>query len=638
MELPPSQINPDSSTAKLDLMQLDKDRAAIAIVDMERTNWEEAVTFVTNKVGFRMRELIRIFRKNYWGVFDNPVDSNTGREKVWMPLAASTVETWVKNIDMDTKDINFIARNPSGYEITELTRLGVKEYLDRIYFGDTLDEDERQLLIDGTLVWKTWEDNSTGKPIMKRKTIDLLNVYIDPTENNIQDAYRFTERGVTLPSQIALMTGWRNTQSDEGGELPGSQILNKIDGNRRSNFGTRTTGDYRDIWECWGKIPKWLVTGDKQAIDANNEIDGHLVVSGLETAKPKCHLIEENKKKDKFGSCLKPYEEARVSKISGRWYGIGPVERALALQEWLNITANIRINRHYISQLGLFKIKKGKGITPSMLTRLSANGAIQLQDPDDIQPLEMPQEDGSTYKDEETIKYWTQQVTSALPISNGDIMPSSASATANSIASQSAKTAYTLFKEGMGLFIQRWMDRHALPIIAKSVNTGDIVRLSADDGRFQDLVKTIAINNIANELDNNPVVPSNAEMLAELARETQRLLSRPHLFVEVLQELIADAVDTKVHITNEDLDTSVTVQNLMTMMQIAPEYRDEMIREVYDLLGLDQPKLNPQPPAQQPGQPGAGGPQPQAQQPGVPVGGMIPTMQSTMQGANIRAR
>ena len=95
----------------------------------------------------------------------------------------------------------------------------------------------------------------------------------------------------------------------------------------------------------------------------------------------------------------------------------------LALQEYFNTVVNTRINRHYVSQLGLFKIKKGKGITPQMLSKLSANGAVQVTDMDDIEPLQTPADDGTSYQDEEVIKYWSQQITSAMPISNGDIMP-----------------------------------------------------------------------------------------------------------------------------------------------------------------------------------------------------------------------
>ncbi len=604
--------------AKKTNIQKEIEAKCIAIVDQERVNWEEAVSFITPKVAFRMRELIRILRKNYWGVFDEPFDKNTSREKLWLNLAMATVETWVKNIDLDTKDINFRARTEEGLALTELTRLSVKEYLDKMYFGETLDADERQCLIDGTIVWKTWKDLSTGKTVMKRRTVDLLNFYIDPTEENIQTAYRVTERSIIIASDISHMTGWMNTDN-----LPGSQILNRADGSRRSNFGTRMTGDYRDVWECWGKIPKWVVTGDKKADDANDEVDGHIVVSGLEAPQPTLHLVGLNDNVDSLGQTIKPYEEWRAAKISGRWYGIGVIERILALQEYLNTLVNIRINRHYVSQLGLFKIKKGKGITAQMLSRLQANGAVQVTDPDDITPLEFPQDDGTSYKDEETIKYWAQQISSAMPISNGDIMPSSASATANTIASTSAKSAYTLFKEGMGMFLERWIDRGALPIIAKTVNQGDIVRLFKDDDNWKQIVENMSYAIVEDHLNNSDIVPTPLELQTELAKVQKELMSKGTIFIKHVQDLMVKHVETKVHITNEDLDSSVTIQNLMQLLQIPPELRsDPIVSQIYDLMGLDKPK-SPAPVAPQ-------------QAPMPPQGGQaVPTQQNIQQQALI---
>lgn len=610
--------------AKKTNLQKEIEAKCIAIVDQERVNWEEAVSFITPKVAFRMRELVRILRKNYWGVYDTPVDKNTSREKLWLNMAMSIVETWVKNIDLDTKDINFRARTEQGIQITELTRLAVKEYLDKMYFGETLDADERTVLIDGTVVWKTWQDNSTGKPVLKRRTVDLLNFYIDPTEENIQSAYRVTERGIMIASDLERMSGWMNTESSEGGPLPGSQILNRADGSRRSNFGTRTTGDYRDVWECWGKIPKWLVTGDKKAPDAMEEIEGHIVVSGLEAPEPTLHLVERNTNVDSLGQTIKPYEEWRAAKITGRWYGLGPVERILALQEYLNTLVNTRVNRHYVSQLGLFKIKKGKGITPQMLGRLAANGAIQVQDMDDIEPLNMPPDDGTSYRDEETIKYWAQQISSAMPISNGDIMPSSASATANSIASTSAKSAYTVFKEGMGMFLERWIDRGALPIIAKTVGIGDTFRLFKSDDSFGDLVDNMAYNIMQKHLDESDIVPTMDEVMLHVEKIKNDLLSKKSIFIKSVQKIMAEHVETKVHITNEDMDSSATIQNLMQLMQIPPEQRDDpIVSQIFDLMGLQKPpkkQMAPQMP-----QPGQGG-SPEGMPP-------APTMQGLAQSA-----
>lgn len=571
--------------AKKSSIQKEIEQAALAIVERERNNWEDAVSFITPKVGFRMRELIRICRKNYWGVFDSPIDKNTNREKVWIGLIQSTVETWLKNIDMDQKDIGFIARNEKGYEITEITRLVVKDYLDRMYFGEIVDADERTVLIDGTVVWKTWEGENKGKPVLNRKTVDLLNFYIDPTEDSIQSAYRVTERAILLPEQIAAMDGWMNTQ-----DLPGSQILNRADGNRRANFGTRTTGEYRDVWEMWGKVPQWMITRDKKADDAYTEIDGHIVVSGLESPEPTLHLIEENTRKDKFGNVIKPYEEWRACKMQGRWYGLGIAERLLALQEYLNTIVNIRITRSYVSQLGLFKIKKGKGITPKILSSLPANGAIQVTDMDDIQQFTVDEASESSYRDEEVIKYWAQQVSSAYPISSGEVMPASTSATAVATANTNSKSAYTMFKEGTGSFFERWIDRGALPIIAKTITAGDIIKLSSDDENYKRIVESVAINKALEKIEKEKLVPTIEEAQQAISAEVERLLKKPQVLISNIQKIIADGVDTRVKTTNEDLDTGVTVQNLINMMGIAPEYKDGIIKQIYDLMGLNAPK------------------------------------------------
>jgi hypothetical protein len=596
----------DTKTPKLP-SQEERYKKAISIVDRERVNWEDAVTFINPKVGFRMRELIRIFRKNYWGVFDEPIDKNTNREKIWIHLAQSIVEIWVKNGDIDLKDIGFIARNHSGYDIVDLTRFSVRDYLERMYIGEVFDADERQCCIDGTVVWKTWEDNSSGKPVLKRKTVDLLNFYIDPTEENIQEAYRVTERAIMLPSQIENMSGWYNTEQKDDSPLPGSQILNRIDGSRRSNFGTRTTGEYRDVWECWGKIPRWLVEDvAKDSAEGKEEIDGHIVVSGLEAPDPKCHYIEKNTKKDKFGNVIKPYEEWRCAKANGRWYGIGPIERILALQEYLNTIVNIRISRSYVTQLGLFKIKKGKGITAQMLSKLPVNGAIQVQDMDDIQQFPMDDASEASYKDEEIIKYWAQQVSSAHPITSGDTMPASTSATVGAIANTNAKTGYTMFKEGMGSFIERWIDRHALPIIAKTVKAGDVFRIMTNEETFKQLAESIAVNEAIEEMNRTGIIPTDEELIKEIESYRDKLLKQPSVFMKTVREIMISEVDAQVMVTNEQVDTTVKVNQLIQMLQLAPEYRDSMVKDVYDLLGLGQPKKQAMPPenaASQPQQP-----------------------------------
>lgn len=553
-------------------------KEAIQIVDGERENWEDAVVWITDKVGFKMRDLIRTCRKNYWGVFDEPIDSRTGREKTWIGVTMSTVEDIVKNIDMDAKDVNFKARYPDGEHITEIVRGISQEKMDKMMFGELLDADERVLGIDGTFVWKTWKE---GKHL-RRASVDLLNFYIDPQARSIQDALRVTERSLSTPGAVAKMNGWYNTEG-----LVGAINLNANDGDSGAMMAQNKTVDELDVWETWGLIPEYLITMKKKD---TNMVEGHIVVSGLQAGMPTCHLIERNNKVDYNGKPIRPYEECRYATVQGRWYGVGPAERLLALQEYLNTVVNIRINRSYVSQLGLFKIRKGQGITPAILSKLPSNGAISVNQMDDIEQFQIAGPDATSYKDEEVIRSWAQRLTQAYDITAGETMPASATATSSAITNANAKTGFSMPKDAIGFFVERWMDRHALPIWAESISIGDVVRISGD--ALDEVIERVVASKatmILEEMRKENLVPSKQAFDDANKQAADILKKKGTLFIELLQDIIAKNVETRVYMTNEKLDVPVTVQNLLTLLQVAPEYRDDTVKEVFDLLGLRRP-------------------------------------------------
>ena len=575
----------DKSTKK-ELSKADIEARAINIVRQERAALQDSVCFVTDKVAFQMRNLIRNLRKNYWGVYDYPDDPITGRQKVWVPLTRTLVEGVTKNIDLDTKDIYFVSKNPKGYEQTEIIRCLVKEYLDKISFGETLDATERALAIDGTVVWKFIKGvDKDGKPTVIRRDVDLLNVYIDPTEDNIQDAYRFTERSIMTPEEISRMD-WLN---NDIGELTGSNVISRIDGQYQS-ITTGVTAKYRDVWEMWGKIPKSLITGNKD--DEKTEIDGHIVISGLEVMGPKLHLIEENLKG------FKPYEECRYAKVSNRWYGLGIAERTLMLQIWMNTIINIRINRSYVSQLGLFKIRKGSGITPQMLSKLGANGAITVTDVNDIEQMVMQEASQASYTDEQRIMDWAQRDTSAYDIAIGEKTPSAQPATTSVIQNNNAQSTFKMVKNNLGSFLKRGIDRHILPILAKTVSKKDLIRITSEYDNYNKIIDRVVGKLASDELETlyaRGVVPTEEQMKKAIDLATKKLSAKDNLFIELERELIAEHVDTKIQITNEEMDISVTVQNVMQMMSVVGQFNPQavvpLVKEAFDLMGLDMPDI-----------------------------------------------
>lgn len=581
------------------VMYGDLQARAISIVKGEKARWEVATAFVTDRVSFKMRQLIRICRKNFYGIFDVPIDQYTGLEKIWYPLTEINVNAVLANINIDQKDINFKALTPDGYGITEITRAAVKNKLSKMYFEQKLNDFEKMLCIDGTAVWKTYEEN--GKLIVK--LIDLLNIYIDPTSPSIQECYRFTERSLMYPDEIKRMTGWINTAGIEFNVPEGLPRTDPYWMNRSTQVNSNVRAI--DVYELWGLIPESLLTGNPN--DDGKEVQGHMVVSGIDSpGRERVHLIERNTKVDTEGNALKPYEEAWYERVPNRWYGRGIAEMLLSLQIYANIVFNVRINRSRISQLGLFKMKKGAGVTPQMLARLPSNGVVVLNNLDDLQQLEVEEVGESSYRDEDTINNITQRLTSAFNIATGENLPSDTPATTSAIQNQNAQTAFTLIKNGIAGFLTRWMDRHALPIIAKELTAGEIVRITSDEDTFNQLIEKVVMFKALESLDDSfskGYVPTPQEIQGAIQDATEKF-RKGDMFMELTKNIIANELETQMYVTNDEINVSVQIQNLMTMLQLAPQYQDQIIQQAADLMGLSPFKT----PTPQPGQPPQGPP------------------------------
>jgi hypothetical protein len=179
-----------------------------------------------------------------------------------------------------------------------------------------------------------------------------------------------------------------------------------------------------------------------------------------------------------------------------------------------------------------------------------------------------------------------------------------------------------MIKDSIGGFLTRWMDRHALPIIAKELTADQIVRITTDEDTFKELVDRVVLYKTMEALDEHfeqGYIPSPNE-LQEAMDNARKQISKSDMFVTLVQNIIAEELDTQVYVTNEEMDVSVTVQNLINMLNVAPEYKDAIIRQTFDLMGLSIPR----PPQQLP----------QAQMPPMPGGAPALTPQPGMQLAS----
>lgn len=557
---------------------------AIQIVRNEVEKYKDGEWFITENVAIAIRPLIRLLRKNYWGVFDEELDPITKKRKIWVPLTRLIVDSTRKLSDIDLKDLTFAALKKRGRGVVSIVRGFVRRWLRLNFFGEVLDESILQMCIDGTVVWKTYSIKENGKTVVKRSTVDVLNVFIDPTANSIQEAQRFTERALMSPLEVEAMTGWKNTDN-----------LKTASGLHRSEVDLKhvgANGDFVDVYEMWGLAPMRLKEGNK---DAKGVFHAHIVVSGIETGDIRVHVCEENTNKDKAGNIIKPYEEMRYMKVPNRWAGVGPAEMVMRLQEWINQIINLRIRKNTNASMGLFKIRAGANVTQQMLSNLVASGVIKLNDLNDMESMRIDEAGESSYRDEETAKDWAYKVTSTYDIARGET-GGQATATASVIEDRNSKTAFTLVIESVGHMLNRWMDRQFLPHVPKMIKEEKEVTIFGDfdgiDNMRQNVVAHLAMEELERMYKETGYVPSEMEMQNAMAKAEAELRQHKDIFVEMVEDVVVENLETIASFTNETTDTTVTVRNLLDMAGLIedPEARNDFFTQAMELMGLEIPE------------------------------------------------
>lgn len=579
-----SKHNSDHKTEKKSKINVNIESEVLKIVDNERRSWEDGITFVTEKVAFNIRNLIRQLRKNYWGIYDNPQDVVTKKRKVWIPLTESVVDTFTKNIDLDTKNIDPDAKRGSSIKLVPLVKTWIANWLDNHNFGETLDIMERGLAIDGSAVWKTIEIKEKGKAKMVRSDVDLLNLYFDNVgHETLNEKYRVTERALMPKEAIDMMDGWVNTE-----DMKATEGLHPFESRLRGTQNQGQTTMQIDVWEMWGAIPKSLITGKKE--DETTDIEGHLVVSGLDGSDARVHLVEENTKVDINGDVIRPYEECHGKRVPGRWLARSPAESVMMLQIWLNTIVNIRISRALFSQLGIFKIRKRAGITPQMMSKIGTNGAILVDDQDDIQQMVLQEASQASYADEGNIRDWAREITSTFESVTGEQLPASTPATNAILQTRAAQSSFAMIRKNIGSFIERWIERHAMPIMMKNMTSSDVIRqsgnvedLKAMDERIVNEMAWKALKKI--EKKGQRINPEQVLESMEKARAKLKAMGSSR-FIQIVNKIDLTEFDITVNVTDEKIDKGVQIANLLQSLAAVPEARKIVLAHIFDLMGL----------------------------------------------------
>lgn len=572
----------------------DAEKEVIRIMQSEKSSWEEGLVWVTDKVQFVMKNVVLKCRKNYFGIFNEALDPITKREKIFIPLTEWTVETMLKNIDIDTNDIGVKARHAKAHLKAQIFRYILKKKLNDINFGKTLNQWLRRIAIDGTAFLKAYEQD--GK--LAVRVVDRLSMLFDPSVESLEDSNGKTERYILSKPEFDEL---KLNNSDE---VEGLKTVDRVSLNSASPSDADSEIPFVELYERYGYWPKFCLTGNEE--DRDKFFHGKAQVSNLDDS-PVFHNIEEVKED--------PYGEGKLKEVPNRGDGRGIAEMLFSIQAYLNEVINTRMTKARIVQLGLFKMTGN--VTPQQFKRLFITGGIKLDGASDIEPLDTGRIDPSSYKDEEQAYLWGTRVTGT---SNEDEVAGNRPATNALIEQQGTSKGYNLRIEDLMLNLAQFIQNKMLPIIKKELRRkrGDLERITGDPDIYRKLDKVLVEQQVYRDV--SALTPFEKQQL-EATGGIDMLIEQGMLnlkemgndrYIPLLNELFDTDFDIDIAITDENINRSVMAKMLQDTIGVLAGMGlpiNNTLRELYDTLGLDADRLIEE--AQQPVQQG----QPQGQQP-----------------------
>lgn len=555
-----------------------REAEALALIRAEKANWFEGQVWVTDRESFMMRNVVKKCRKNFYGIFDEPTDPVTGRKKIFVPMSEWIVETIIKNIDIDTKDIHVSPKKQEASAAAEVFEKILKNKLDKLRFGQIINDNNRNTCTDGTGILKVWKDGDS----VKIRAIDRLNMLWDPSCIIDESAGVIEINTMSVPELLSENYGWDNLDYVEG-----NTTLDRTNLFTSERGTSQTEIPYVRTYERYGWASKFILTGKEEdrkdyvylLICATDVDDGGVV-----------HKIKEVKGH--------PYQDFQFKKLLNRGDGRGPIEMLFNSQAYVNEVVNTRANKARITGTSQWRV--GGNITPKQLKKLFTTGAIKAEQ-GQIELLNTGVMDPSSYKDEEVAYQWSQRVTQSQ---REDEQAVSKPATNALIEEKGANKAYGQIIEGIMLNMSKFLEEKVVPIIIDTLKDGDIEKITgnADDIRrirkpyIRNLVRSMNENKVKNT--GTPLFMSQEEEDAEVARiEAQMDKEGNTIWFPIFKKAFDTEFEINIDPSEDSINKGLMVQQLnsvvgtLTGAGVPIGDLKDVLQEIYDTMGLPGERL-----------------------------------------------
>lgn len=568
-----------------------------------------------------IRTAIKKCRKNYACKFENPY-TVAGRKKIFVPMTRWEVDTIVPKISVNDKAVTVLPRNEESLRSAPIANEVLKYQIKNTRFPTYFRNSMYDLGIDGTTVFANyWDFQRTVKPeyqnqsikeklkaYFKRSTekevpktdkilrdklgffqVDILDCFTEPIANSIQDAPSFITRRAQLVENIKRVKYYKNTDKVKGYTV---EQYNNYDGRAARSYEIGSTPirygqAMSSVYMRYGYFPMSFLTHNPK--DEEYMVDGVIEVADLDEGVPVCLRVELNP----FSHGKKPFEECWFQKKQGRWYGIGIAEKLIDMQEYLNRSVNRRQENEDVLHSGIFKVRRGSGISSKSLVS-TPGGIVEVDKMDDIEQLQTKDISQLSDGTVRLIQNFVERIDGASEITIGSA--ADRSATTSIIKDRNADTRFAAVRGYVNDFLLREFSQW-LELDRQFLDKKFVIRVTGEEDLYDEIDKVQGV-----------VDPMMKQQLGKFR------------FLDVSPEDIRGDFDLEVDIDQSvPMNKAENAERVLKAIEIGmklgiPRDFSKMFDYYIDNIGLSGQKFNMPTPPQMPGgmQPMGQPPQPGA--------------------------
>jgi len=419
------------------------------IVKVEVQNFKDTSITLTQNVAFSQYYIIQRINKYLMNRFWDCPDPTA----LFWNLSTQRIPLYAKSIDMDTKNFYVSGVGETNWFQAWILNVRFKQWARESRLALTLDDVSTSIARYGSTVWKRYDRD--GEVMIEE--CDLRNLYFDPTVKNIIDT-------PVVELHYMTETEIRSLWGDEKAKEVVDRAMEARDG--EGNEAESEDAKY-EIWERWGerenrngKVKYYhdigVGCGELEVELSSDEIN-----------------IKENGKPKAF-----PYYDFHGERVSGRWMGLGVVERLFPLQEQINTLVNQNQEANEIASLLLFRTAD-PDTTGNILQSVETGQIINSQD---MQQLPVDNRFIGTFINQlQLIEDKADKLCFLNESITGETPPSGMPFRSLAVSTRAALSTFRYIKTSIGEKMGYILQEDVMPNLVKQFNREDVIEIAEDE-------------------------------------------------------------------------------------------------------------------------------------------------------------